>query len=266
MSAHFETSLREPYYYEQHFTSNHYRWDNDFDKVSTTKLSAHLEIPKWDMGLDAGYALLDKNIYYDSLGIVRQNATPMSILSLGLSKNFTLFKVIHLDHKALFQVSSNDEVIPLPMVALNLRYYFQFNVVKDVLKMQVGVNALYNTKWYAPGYNVESGTFTNQREEKYGNCPYLDAFVNMQWKRACIFIKLENAGLGWPMDKADYFSANHYIRPQRALKFGIYWPFYTQSTKNASVSGKVGSGIGGNGKKSSGGNQSNSTGSGLITN
>ena len=34
--------------------------------------------------------------------------------------------------------------------------------------------------------------------------------------------------MGWPMDKADYFSAHNYIRTQRALKFGIYWPFYTQ--------------------------------------
>jgi hypothetical protein len=144
------------------------------------------------------------------------------------------------------------------MVALNFRYYFQFNVVKDVLKMQLGVNALYTTKWYAPGYNIESGTFMNQRDDKYGNCPYLDVFVNMQWKRACIFIKLENAGLGWPMDQADYFSANHYIRPQRALKFGMYWPFYTQSGKNTSVGKGAGSITGGNKSGSMNNNSANS--------
>jgi hypothetical protein len=256
-AAHFETNLKEPYFYEQHFFSNHYKWDNNFDKVSTTKITAHLDIPRWNMGIEAGYALLNNNIYYDTLGIVRQNTTPMSILTLGLTKNFTVFNVLHFDHRALFQVSSNDDVVPLPMIALNFRYYFQFNVVKDVLKMQLGVNALYTTKWYAPGYNIESGTFTNQRDDKYGNCPYLDAFVNMQWKRACIFVKLENAGLGWPMDKADYFSANHYIRPQRALKFGMYWPFYTQSGENASVGKAAGAVTGGNRSSSRNNNTTN---------
>lgn len=240
-AAHFETNLKEPYFYEQHFFSNHYKWENDFDKVSTTKITARLDIPRWNMGIEAGYAILNNNIFYDTLGLARQNTTPMSILTLGLTKNFTVFNIFHFDHRALFQLSSNDDVVPLPMVALNFRYYFQFNVVKDVLKMQLGVNALYTTKWYAPGYNIESGTFMNQRDDKYGNCPYLDVFVNMQWKRACIFVKLENAGLGWPMDKADYFSANHYIRTQRALKFGMYWPFYTQSSKNASVGKGTGS-------------------------
>ena len=67
--------------------------------------------------------------------------------------------------------------------------------------------------------------------------------MNMQWKRACIFVKLENAGMGWPMDKADYFSANNYIRTQRCIKFGIYWPFYKQPSSNKAV--QAGAGMGG---------------------
>ncbi|MCI1640488.1 MAG: putative porin [Bacteroidales bacterium] len=244
-SFHFETSLKEPYYYEQHFFSNHYKWENDFDKVSSTKLTAKIGIPKWNMNIEAGYALLKNNIYYDSLGIVRQNASPMSILSLAFSKNFTLFNTLHLENKALFQTTSNADVLPLPAAALNLRYYFQFYLVKNVLNMQVGMNTLYNTEWYAPAYNPESGTFMSQHKEQYGNCPYIDAFVNMQWKRACIFVKVENIGMGWPMDKADYFSAAGYIRPQRSLKFGIFWPFYTTSSKNPKI-GDISSGLGGN--------------------
>lgn len=227
LRGHFETSLKEPDYYEQHLYTNHYKWDNDFGKISTTKVEAFLDIPRWDLYASFGYGLLSNNIYYDNQGIVQQNADPMSIMTASLKKNFTVWKV-HLDHDALFQLSSNQSVLPLPMLALNLRYYLQFDVVKKVMQMQIGANGRYTTKWYAPAYNPVLGVFHNQDIEQYGNCPYLDVFVNIQWKRACIFLKAVNINMGWPNKSVDYFSAAGYIAPQRAFKFGIHWPFYIQ--------------------------------------
>ena len=231
-NAHFNTSLKEPDWYQQHYLSNHYRWDNSFGKISETRIEASAAIPHWKLKATFGYALLSNNIYYDTEGIVRQNATPMSVMTASLSKNFRLWK-FHFDHQALFQLSSNTDVLPLPTLALN----FQFDVVKKVMQMQIGANAWYTTRWYAPAYSPALGLFHNQTEERYGNSPYIDAFVNIQWKRACIFVKLVNAGMGWPERSVDYFGAHHYIRPQRAIKFGIFWPFYIQSGKNASVGG-----------------------------
>ena len=247
LKAHFETTLKEPDYYEQHVCTNHYRWDNDFGKISSTKIGATLEIPRWDLNATFDYALLSNNIYYDTLGIVRQNPEPMSVMTASLQKNFKLWK-FHLDHQALFQISSNKAVLPLPMLALNLRYYLQFDVVKKVMQMQIGANAAFTTKWYAPAFNPVLGVFHNQNVEEYGNCPYIDAFVNIQWKRACIFVKVVNVNMGWPNKSADYFSAAGYIAPQRAIKFGIFWPFYIQPGRNNTSTGGAGaSGRGGNG-------------------
>ena len=247
-SAHFETTLEEPDFYVQHYYSNHYKWENDFGKISTTRLEAKLSVPHWDLEATAGYALLGNNIYYDTLGIVRQNVSPMSVAKFSLMKNFTLGKV-HFDNRALVQLSSNPAVMPLPLAALNLRWYFQFNIVSaDIMKMQIGANVLWTTKWNAPAYSPALGQFHNQNKEQFGGgSPYVDAFVNVQWKRATVFVKLVNANMGWPMDSADYFSAAGFIRSQRAVKFGIWWPFYTQPHKNASVSDRAGSGTpGGN--------------------
>ena len=238
LAAHFETNLTEPDHYQQRILTNHYKWEYDFGKISDTRIEASLSIPRWKLGASFGYALLNNNIYYDTLGIVRQNTKPMSVMTASLMKNFKVWN-FHFDHRALFQLSSDTEVMPLPTLALNLRYYFQFNVVKNVMQMQIGANAIYNTKWYAPAYNPVLGDFHNQVEEKYGNCPDIDVFVNIQWKRACIFVKLVNVGMGWPNDSADYFSAHHYIRPQRAFKFGIFWPFYVLPNRNASVGGTL---------------------------
>ena len=255
-NAHFETNLKEPDYYQQHLYTNHYRWDNDFSKISTTKAEASLSIPKWQMAASFGYALLSNNIYYDTEGIVRQNNSPMSVMTASLKKNFTVWK-LHFDHKALFQLSSNETVMPLPMLALNLRYYLQLDVVKNVMQMQIGANGTYTTKWYLPAYNPVLGVFHNQNEVKYGNCPYIDAFINIQWKRACIFIKAINVNMGWPNKSADYFTADGYIAPQRAIKFGISWPFYMQpgNNKNATKGGtgtNVGNSRGASGMPSGG--------------
>ena len=228
LKAHFETSLKEPDYYDQHLYTNHYMWDNNFGKISTTKVEAFLEIPRWDLYASFGYGLLSNNIYYDNNGIVQQNKTPMSVMSATLNKNFAFWKVLHLDHRILFQLSSNRDVVPLPLLALNLRYYIQFDVVKNVMQMQIGANGTFTTKWYAPAYNPVLGVFHNQNSYEYGNCPILDVFVNIQWKRASIFVKAVNLNMGWPCKSTDYFSAAGYIAPQRAIKFGIHWPFYIQ--------------------------------------
>ena len=233
LKGHFETSLREPDYYEQHVYTNHYKWDNDFSKISKTKVEASVSVPKWKLAASFGYALLNNNIYYDTLGIVQQNTAPMSVMTAELKKNFKLGS-LHLDHRAMVQLSSNEEVMPLPLLALNFRYYLQFDVVKNVMQMQIGANAWYTTRWYAPAYNPVLGVFFNQNTEKYGNCPYVDAFVNIQWKRVSLFVKAVNVNMGWPYKKADYFTADGYIATQRAVKFGITWPFWTLPGKNNS--------------------------------
>ena len=254
LKAHFETSLKEPDYYQQHLFTNHYKWNNDFSKISTTKVEGSLSIPRWKLDASVGYALLSNNIYYDTLGIVRQNEKPMSVITTSLRKDFVLWK-FHFDNKALLQFSSDQDVMPLPLLALNLRYYFQFDVVKDAMEMQVGLNGTFTTKWYAPAYNPVLGVFHNQNLEKYGNCPVVDAFVNVQWKRASIFVKVQNLNMGWPFKEADYFTAAGYIGTQRVLKLGISWPFYTLPGRNSNSTGIDGSARGGAGGAAPAGNR-----------
>ena len=239
VGAHFETSLRAPTYYQQHTLSNHYMWDNDFSKQSVTRIEGNIGIPHWKMSASVGYALLANTVYYDSLSIARQNSAAVSILSASLRKDFVIADFLHLDNQVLFQLSSNQDVIPLPKLALNLKYFIQFVAAKDratktqnVLVMQIGANAFYNTQWMAPAWNPNLGVFYNQNSFLYENGPRLDAFVNMQWKRACIFLKFENIGGGWPMNHPDYFTASHYINTVNTFKIGIFWPFYTQPGKS----------------------------------
>jgi len=245
IGARFETSLLEPDHYQQKIYANHFSWDNSFGKISTTKLRALVDIPYWKTGVDVGYALLANNLYYDEQSIIRQHEEAMSVVSASLRKEFVFGDLVHLDNRVLIQASSAPAVMPLPLAAVNLKWFLQFVVQTDaqqhpVMTMQVGMNGWYNTQWYAPAWNPAVGAFHNQTDALYENGPVVDLFMNIQWKRACIFIKLENANMGWPLDHADYFTAHNYIGTQRALKLGIFWPFYTQPGKASAGGGASG--------------------------
>ena len=218
-----DVSQQRPAFFYNNYYSNHYVWENDFDKTTNTSVQGKMTIPAYGMEAFFGYSLLNNNIYLDTLGNAVQNTESMSVMTAWLRKDFRLWKV-HMENKILFQLSSKQEVVPLPKLAMNLRYYLEFNLVKNVLSAQIGADATFNTDYYGQAYSPASGLFYNQRDEKIGGTPYIDVFVNLQWKRASIFVKWVNAGQDWP--DSDYFSANRYVRPQTALKFGIFWPFY----------------------------------------
>ena len=222
----FSTSLKEPDWFSQHYYSNHYVWDNDFGKTSTTKAEAFLDIPKWRLEASFSYGLVNNYLYNDTLGVIRQHDGLINVMSGYVRKDFKLWK-FHLDNKILFQYSSNRDVLPLPMLTFHMRYYLELEAVRNVLTVQIGADATMNTPYYAPAYNPALGTFQLQTRELIGYNPYIDVFLNMQWKRVNVFIKVINVGQGWP-DGGNMFSAYHYIRPYRGFKVGIHWPFYIE--------------------------------------
>lgn len=225
LKLHGETSLQQPGYFEQTLFYNHHQWKNDFKKTSKTKFEGSIEIPRTQTRLSAGYALIDKMIYYDETSTVRQADSPVHTLAVSLEQNLRLW-AFHFDHKVVYQMTSKEEVLPLPKLTANLRYYVQFPIVKNILDVQIGANAVFYTKYYIQSYSPDLGVFYNQRTFEWGDNPYLDLFVNAQWKTASIFVKYTNAFSGWP--ERGYFSAANYIRPATAFKFGITWPFYVK--------------------------------------
>lgn len=225
LKLHGETRLQEPGYYEQNLYFNHHNWNNNFEKTSKTKLEGSIEIPYTQTKLSVGYALIDNMIYYDSTSVVRQFKSPVHTLAASLEQNLRLW-AFHFDHKIVYQMTSNDEVLPLPKLTANIRYYVQFPIVKNVLEVQVGANAVFYTKYFIQSYSPDLGVFYNQRTYEWGNNPYIDLFINAQWKTASIFVKYTDAFDGFL--ERGYFSAANYIRPSTAFKFGITWPFYVK--------------------------------------
>ncbi len=225
LTAHIESATKTPHPFLKSVYFNHHKWDKDLVRYSESRITALLTVPRLNFSAFAGYALLTDMPYYGADSQIYQTESPVSVLSAYVTENIKLGPV-HLDNRVLYQASSDQSALPLPTLTLNLRYYVQFPVVKNVLDMQVGANGIMYTKYYLQAYSPDLGVFYNQNGQQWGGTPYVDAFVNIQWKRACVYVKYCNALQS--VTRGDYFSAMDYIRPTAALKFGIYWPFYVE--------------------------------------
>ncbi|MDR3350492.1 MAG: putative porin [Prevotellaceae bacterium] len=220
-NAVFQT--RRPDYFLNNTYANHYIWQNDFDKTTELKLRATLTIPDWRLEASFNYSLLSGAVYFGHNAQPAQHGSEFSILALSVKKDFNLWW-FHLEHRILFQVSSENTVLPLPLVSGNLTYYLQAPVVKNVLTAQLGVDVYYNTAYHAYAYSPGAGAFYTQDSREVGNYPYMDAFIHLKWKHAHIFLKVINVAERWP--NSDFFSALHYLRPERTFKVGLTWYFY----------------------------------------
>jgi hypothetical protein len=199
------------------------KWDNANTQTIENKIQVSLDVPDWKTTLSFGHALLQSPVVFDTTATPVQFNEAVSIFSATFKNNLQLW-LLHLDTRLLFQRSSHQQIVPLPLLSANAAFYGEFELVKNVLRMQLGVDAYYNTKYYVYGYNPAAGAFHLQDKREIGDFPYLDIFVNMKWKRATLFIKYLNLGQEW--GNKDYFSALHYIKPQNVIKVGIAWPFY----------------------------------------
>lgn len=224
LSGRFSNVLRSPSYFEENYFSNHYAWFTPLKKENETRFEVALTAPDYALEVGAWYGLSSDKIYIDSLCHINQSTSTVSVTGLYARKDFRIGG-LHLDNRVLLQWSTDQKVIPVPKASVVLSYYYEFDIVKDVLRMQAGLEGRYNTKYYAFGYNPALAAFYNQREAKVGGYPMIDAFVSAKWKRMRIFVKLQHANYDL-FGKRTYFSALHYPLNTRVLKLGFSWGFY----------------------------------------
>ena len=220
----FSQDLRTPSYWHENLFSNHYAWFNSFDKESETRFEVNFSVPDIALELGAWQGVIGSMVYYDGNSHVAQHSGNVSLTSLYARKDFRIAG-FHLDHRALVQITSNESVLPVPTFSAFLSYYYEFWVVRDVLRVQVGIDGRYNTSYHAPSYNPALGAFINQREVKIGNYPYLDAFISAKWKRMRILLKYQHFNENL-FGNGQYFQVARYPLNPRMFKFGISWSFY----------------------------------------
>ncbi|MDD3078270.1 MAG: putative porin [Paludibacter sp.] len=213
----------EPSYFEQYYHSNHFVWENNFSKIYRTHLGGEFAIPTQELWLKVGVENVTRSVYYDSWAMPAQYSGNVQILSADLKKNFHFGK-FGLDNNIVAQLTSNDEIIPLPALALYHNFYYDDKWFAKVLSVQLGVNVRYNTAYYAPGYMPATGQFYNQHTMKVGNFPVVNVYANLHLKRTRFYIEYYH--LNQKFMKDIYYSMPDYPINPAVVKMGLTWNFY----------------------------------------
>jgi hypothetical protein len=207
-----------PVYYENHYLSKYFRWDNDFSKTRKVYLGGTLTVPHTRTRFSFGVENVDNYIYFNSDGYPEQHAGNIRILAARLEQNLQ-FKALHWGTEAVYQKTSDESTIPLPDLSLYSNLFIEFKIAK-VLTIQMGANIYYWTSYYAPAYEPATQQFRLQREVQVGNYPLLSGFLNCHLKQTRFFIEYYNAGASY-INPPEYFSLPHYPVNPTVLKIGL---------------------------------------------
>ena len=157
---------------------------------------------------------------------VYQESGNINVFTAQLHQNFRL-GILNWENVITYQNSSKKDVLPLPAWNIFTNLYLKFRIAK-VLNVELGADATYFSKYYAPDFCPTINQFAIQKNEasrvELGGYPFVDAYVNMMLKKVRFFVMMThvNSGSGNRMS----FLAPHYPTNSRVLHLGVSWPFF----------------------------------------
>ena len=92
------------------------------------------------------------------------------------------------------------------------------------LRTQIGTDLRYHTAFMADGYDPSLGIFYRQNEVSVGNYLWADVFINLQVKRASLFLKAGH--LNTFLESENHLILPHYPSKPFGLYFGLTWKFF----------------------------------------
>ena len=231
-----------PSFYYRRYHSQHYWWDNDLHKEFRTRLGGSLAIERWGTRLYAGIENIKNYTYLagtpymsDDYGskplslssiTARQHSGNIQVVSSTLYQDFKL-GVLHWDNELTVQYSSDESVLPLPLLNVYSNLYLQFTYAK-VLRIQLGADARYFSRYYAPDYAPALEQFFVQEGDhriEVGGYPFINAYANFHLKQVRFYVMYYHVTQG-VLDKTESFLAPHYPVNPRLFKLGFSWNFW----------------------------------------
>ena len=231
-----------PSFYYRHYHSQHYWWDNDLHKEFRTRLGGSIAIDHTRTRFYAGveniknYTYLAGTPYKPST----TNTRPLSLSSISAYQytgniqvlSATLWQdikwgVFHWDNEVTAQYSSHPDILPLPTLNVYSNLYLLFTYAGE-LKVQLGADARWFSRYYAPDYAPAlQQFFVQEGSEKVeiGGYPIVNVYANFHLKQVRFYVMYYHVNQGL-LRQNDSFLAPHYPINPRLFKLGLSWNFW----------------------------------------
>ena len=215
--------------YLQHFRSNHVLWDNTFGFTYRFLGGATVAYPyKWvKPRIDFSFENQTNPIYVSASDWKpRQFRGNVQIITGDVGLDLTT-PWVNLENRVVVQHSTNDSVMPVPLLILQHRLYYHGTWWK-ALDAQIGVDVRYFTRYHAPVLCPETGMFGTQSDTNVGNYPWMSAYASFYVKsiRLRFFFHYQHLNHLFMKDNIDYLAMPNYPTNRDTFRAGLAWHFY----------------------------------------
>ena len=207
----------KPKFLEQQYHSKYFWWNNDFGDIRRVYVGGKLFIPFTNTTFSAGVENIQNLIYLNQDKLPFQEGDNVQIVSARVDQDIKL-GIFNWKNSIVYQTSSNEDAIPVPTLSAYSNMFLKTKIV-DELTLQLGVDAHYHTKYYAPGYESALLQFYNQRQKEIGNYPLVTGYANMHLKQLRFFVMFYN--IAHFVLKPNYFSLPDYPFNPMLFKLGV---------------------------------------------
>ena len=208
-------------WFEEHYYSNHFRWDNDFR--ASTYLTFNLKYTFREYCIGVKQTSISQYIYFGTDARPTQYDGMFSIREAYLSFHQRLWR-FEFEGFASLQKSSNEDVVHLPLVMGRLRISYSQPLFHKAATLQPMVTVSYFTKYHADAYMPATHAFYLQNDVEIGNYPFIDLAIAIKVKKANIFVAYSNMML--LTGNYNSFIAPHYPMRDSRFFFGVNWRLF----------------------------------------
>ena len=207
-------------FFQRYHHSRYFWWDSQTVMLDNTQqfyAAGEVHLGSTRTTLSAGVESIRNYIYFNLKGLPEQYRNNLQVISARLKQDIRM-RSFGWENEAVFQLSSEESILPLPRISAFSNIYVHFKLAK-VLTLQIGADVHYHTRYYAPYYEPATQQFQIQNEKEIGNYPLINAYTNFHLKQARFFVEFYN--LGSSFVAPDYFSLLHYPLNPMILKLGV---------------------------------------------
>ena len=212
------------YHQYRYYESNHFKWsDLDFNNSLALDIKGRIELPKRDISIGVQFQNITNYVYLNEKCIPTQHDGNVQVLAVDLLAKLRAWR-FHLDMQAVYQLTGNRDVLPLPDVALYGNFYYMDKFFK-VLTVQLGTSVRYHTEYYGNAYMPALGQFYLQKEVLIGNYPEMNVYANFHLKTVRFFVQYYHLNKGL-FGGTNYLSMPYYPINPATFQFGLSWNFW----------------------------------------
>lgn len=210
------TNLSAPWFMK-HYYSNHFIWENDFEKTRVVRAGGEIDIPWTWTRLSAGVENIQNSLYFDAESMARQFGGSVQVFSATLRQDLHA-GCFHWENRLTYQTSSNQDIIPLPQLVVYSNMYVNFRIA--TLRIQLGLDCDYFTRYKAVSYQPATMQFYNTvGEGKIGNYPFMNLYINCRLSHTRFYLMMSHINQG--LTGTNYFSMPHYPMNPRRFQLGL---------------------------------------------